>query len=92
MRMFAGKSGMIGDTVSALPIAVYLKKRFPQSHLIWPIGKKFSQGAPLYLNHPAIDEIYILDGDEQVVSEKDIAKFNSCQIRLNPTPPHPDNI
>lgn len=87
----AGRSGMLGDTLCALPIAKYYKKQYPDAQIIWPIGKRFSQGAPLYLNHPDIDKIFIFDGNERQESKRDLDIVNSCDIVVDPTPEHPDN-
>jgi ADP-heptose:LPS heptosyltransferase len=88
-RMWIGRSQLLGDTIAALPIARYFKKKFPNGHLIWPIAKKCSQGAALYFNCPYIDEIYITDGQEGVTSDRDFAKMNSCDIISNVNPQHP---
>lgn len=91
LRILCGRSGMLGDTVSALPIATYFRKLYPTAHLIWPIGKKFAQGAPLYINQGIINEIFVLDGDEKPESKRDWDMVNSCGVIVNPTPDHPDN-
>lgn len=91
-KIFAGRSGMLGDTLAALPIARFFKKQDPNAQIIWPIGKRFAQGAPLYINHPDIDRIFVLDGEERPESERDWAMVRSCQISINPTPEHPDSV
>lgn len=90
LRIWAGRAQLLGDTISVLPAIRYIKKSYPNSHLIFPIAKKCSQGAPLYLNCPWIDEIYVLDGKEGVESERDFAKMNSCDIISNINPHHPN--
>lgn len=91
MKILCGRSGMLGDTLAALPVATFFRKKYPNAQIIWPIGKRFSQGAPLYLNHPDIDTVFIFDGDERPTSLRDWAMIKSCDIVINPTPEHPDN-
>lgn len=91
-KIMCGRSGMLGDTLAALPIATYCRKHWPDAQIIWPIGKKFAQAAPIYLNHPDIDQIFIFDGDERPQSQRDFDMIDSCWLALNPTPEHPDNI
>ncbi len=45
----------IGDVVHGLPVAVALRKRFPQAKIVWLVEEKI---APLIENHPALDEIW----------------------------------
>ncbi len=45
----------IGDVVHGLPVAVALRKRFPQARIAWLVEEKI---APLIENHPALDEIW----------------------------------
>lgn len=92
MKILCGRSSMLGDTLSAIPIATFFRKRYPNAQIIWPIGKKFAQGAPLYLNHPDIDTVFIFDGDEKPTSKKDWDMIKNCEIVINPTPEHPDNL
>lgn len=89
LRIWCGRAQLIGDTIMALNVAVYVKKLHPDCHLIWPIARKCSQAAPLYLNHPCIDQVYICDGQEGPESERDLALMNSCSIRFNVNPNHP---
>ena len=87
-----GRSSMIGDNLSTLPTARLVKKYDPNSHITWAIGKKSSSFAPLLLNHPDLDSIFITDGLEGLESENDFNKFNSCNFKLNLSPQHPDSI
>lgn len=89
--LWIGRAQLLGDTVSALPIARYFKKIYPESHLIWPIAKKCAQGAPLYINCPWLDEIYVCDGQEGPESKRDLIKMNSCDFIGEINPQHPDN-
>jgi ADP-heptose:LPS heptosyltransferase len=92
IKILAGRSGMLGDTLAAVPVATYFKKKYPDSQIIFPIGKRFAQGAPLYINHKDIDTVFVFDGDERPESKRDWDMVNSCNIVINPTPEHPDNI
>jgi len=91
-NILCGRAAMIGDTVSALPIASYYKRKYPDANIIWPIAKKCSQAAPIFLNHPDIDQVIIFDGQEGPESERDWNLVSSCKIVINPNPPHPDNL
>lgn len=90
-RLWIGRAQLIGDQIAALPTARYFKKLYPNSHLIWPIAGKISQVAPLYINCPWIDEIYVTDGLEGPESERDIAKMKTCDYCMEVNPCHPDN-
>lgn len=90
-RLVVGRAQLIGDQLCALPIARYFKKLYPQSHLIWPVAKKVSQIAPIYLNCPWIDEIYVMDGQESWQSERDLAKLKSADYAMDVNPQHPDS-
>jgi ADP-heptose:LPS heptosyltransferase len=90
-RIFIGRGTMLGDILATLPTLAYLKKRWPKSTIVFAMGKKSASAAMLYLNHPLIDEIYITDGQEALESERDFAKFNSCDIKFNLNPQHRDS-
>lgn len=91
MNILCGRAQLIGDQVASLPIAGYFKRRYPNAKTIFPVAKKVSQVAPLYLMHPDIDQIYIFDGQEGPESKGDFNMIKSCDIIINPNPPHPDN-
>jgi heptosyltransferase-1 len=44
--------------VHALPVMAGLRRRYPQAHIAWLIGKSF---APLLKGHPDIDELIVFD-------------------------------
>ena len=91
MKILAGRSQLIGDQICALPIASYFKRLYPNAEIIWPIAKKVSQAAPLYMSHPDIDRIFIFDGQEAPESKRDLDFIKSCDLVINPNPPyHPD--
>jgi ADP-heptose:LPS heptosyltransferase len=89
MKILAGRAQLIGDQLGALPVAGYFRKLYPQAKIIWPCAKKVSQAAPLYLNHPYIDQIYIYDGMEGPESMRDFQMHSLCDIIINPNPQHP---
>lgn len=88
MKIWGVRSGMIGDTIMALPILKFLENRYPRSYKYWAVARRFSQSAPLYFNHPLIDKIYILE-NEHNRSEKESELINSCDICINTEPDHP---
>lgn len=90
-RIWIGRGTMLGDILATIPTAVYLKKRWPKSTIVWAMGKKSGQAAMLYLDHPAIDKIYVTDGQEGPESERDFNMMNSCDIKFNLNPSHRDN-
>jgi ADP-heptose:LPS heptosyltransferase len=88
-RIWLGRGTMLGDILSTIPVAVYLKKCYPNSYIIWAMGKKSASGAMLYLNHEAINEIFITDGPEDLQSDRDFKKYKSCDIHFSLNPQHP---
>lgn len=90
-KIFGIRPSLIGDSIMSLPILNYLELKYPDSYKYFTIAGKCSQSAPLYLNHPLIDKIYILDKEEGV-SDKDKSIINNCDIVFNLFPQHPDGI
>jgi len=88
-KLFMGRASMAGDNLSALVTARYVKKMDPAAKITWAIGKKCSSMAPLLLNHPDLEKIFITDGAEGLESERDFAESSSCDYRLNLNPQHP---
>ncbi len=87
-KHFIGRASLIGDTIMALPLLNYVNILDPGSYKIFPISKKTSQSAPLFINHPLIDKLYILNEWESL-NEEDIRLIKSCVIKVNPFPQHP---
>jgi len=50
--------GAIGDVVRALPLAVRIKKYWPETRLIWAIEPKSKD---LLVDHPAVDELVVFE-------------------------------
>lgn len=88
-KIFGGRASLIGDTIMFLPVLNYLEKKYPDSYKIFPISKKTSQSAPLFINHPLIDKIYVLEQEESL-SIQDIKLIKECDFAINPFPAHPD--
>lgn len=86
IKIWGVRSGLIGDMIMALPIAEYLKKKYPDSILTWVIQKKCSQAAPLYINQKYIDKIYVTEGWENL-SDLDLDFKKSHDIIINESPP-----
>jgi len=55
-RLLIVKMSSIGDVVHALPVAVALRRRYPQAHISWAAEE---WTAPLLHGHPAIDRIVV---------------------------------
>jgi ADP-heptose:LPS heptosyltransferase len=87
MKIWGIRQGMIGDSIMSLPVLNFLEKKYPGSYKFFVIGKKFSQSAPLYINHPLIDKIHILQNDESL-GLKDEEIKNSCDLSINVNPEH----
>lgn len=54
----------IGDSVCSLTAARYIKKIFPDSYSVATLDPRTRELAPLLLNHPDIDRIYITQKEE----------------------------
>ena len=92
IKIWGVRSGMIGDMIMALPILNYAHLLYPNSYKYWVIGRRFSQAAPLFINHPMIDKIHILKSPEALTYFDDINICKSCDIQIDITPQHPDGI
>lgn len=86
-KIWGIRQGMIGDSIMSLPILNHLEILYPRSYKIFAIGKKFSQSAELYINHPLIDRIHVLENDE-TEGQKDIELINQCDVTININPQH----
>ncbi len=90
MRALGIRPHLIGDSVMAAVIPPYLKRRFGNDlDMHWVVSAKCSQAAPLFLNHPALDRVWVSTASEGYgPRELEIAK--SCSIVFDPLPQHPD--
>lgn len=89
IKCWGWRQSLIGDSIMALPLLTWAEKRWPGSFKYWQIARKCSQAAPLYLNHPLINELVISDCDEGM-GPRDHAIAASCHIRVDTMPQHPD--
>lgn len=89
VKIWGWRQSLIGDQIMALPLLNWAEKRWPGSFKYWQVAKKCSQAAPLYFNHPLINEIVISDCVEGM-GPRDINIMSSCHIRVNTMPQHPD--
>ncbi len=90
MRALGVRPHLIGDSVMATIIPPYLKRRFGDDlDMHWVVSAKCSQAAPLFLNHPALDRVWVSEASEGYgPREMEIAK--KCDIVFDPLPQHPD--
>lgn len=89
LRVWGARGSLIGDMVYATPIYAFLRKQFPDCYTYWQVARKVSQAAPLFYNHDLIDCITISDCNEGM-GLRDAAIAQSCHVRINTTPQHPD--
>ncbi len=82
------RPSLIGDSVAALVVASYLKRRFDNLDMHWMVASKCSQAAPLFINQPAIDRIWVSPIEGYGPREMEIAK--TADIVFDPLPQHPD--
>lgn len=79
-KIWTTMGGLIGDTICALPTLLYFEKKYPGSYKIWPIERKVSFIAPLFLNHPLIDKIKISEGWGEFNGDSDKKLMSECDI------------
>lgn len=87
LKIWCGRSDLIGDTIMALPMLYYFEKQYPNSYKYWSILRKCSQAAPLYFNHPLIDKIVISDYNEGF-GDNDRLIVEDCDVVVNTRPEH----
>lgn len=89
MKIHGFRYQLIGDSIGALPVLIAMEKKYPGSFKSWGLAKKVSHAAPLFLNHPLINQIFIFDGAEGPESERDFKFINSHDLIINGNPQHP---
>lgn len=89
LRTFGVRGSRVGDTAMAYPVLAWLRKRFPDCYTHWQIARRHQSTVGLWLNNPLIDQIVVSDCDEGM-GPRDIAIANTCHIRFNVMPDHPD--
>jgi ADP-heptose:LPS heptosyltransferase len=77
--------------VMAEPLLTLLEKLYPGSFKYWHIAKKCKQAELLFHHHPLIDQIVISDCEEGQ-GPKDLEIMKTCQVVLNTTPNHKDDL
>lgn len=90
-KIWGVRSGLLGDMVMAEPLLTLLEKKYPGSFKYWQIARKCQQGEPLFRHHPLIDQIVISDCEEGQ-GPKDLEIMQTCQLVLNTTPNHRDDL
>ncbi len=87
-KIYGIRGSLIGDGLMAVPILNYLRKRFPDCYIYWQVARQHAYAAPLYFNHPMIDQIVISDCDEGMgPRDKEIA--TQCDLVFDVMPQHP---
>lgn len=87
-KIWGVRQSLIGDSIMALPILNYLEEKIPNSYRYWQIAKKCAQSAPIYFNHPLIDQIVISDCNEGM-GPRDLEIAKTCDLKFNTMPSHP---
>lgn len=89
MKIIGFNAGQYGDLVMNTVACRAAKQQWPDCYLTLGIGKPFEEIAPLFKNHPHIDDIHIwesynglTDGDKKYIDEQ---KFDKV---FNPMPYH----
>lgn len=79
-----------GDLVINTFAARVLKEKYPESKLTFVINKDYKDIAPLFINHPHIDYIKILDKNRDGFSQsdKDWVKKQDFDLVFNPMQDH----
>lgn len=91
MKIWGVRHSLAGDMVMALPALNYLEIKYPNSFKYWVIAKKCVQFAPIFFNHPLINQIRITQYPERLGWE-DIRIAQSCDVILDVAPQHPDGM
>lgn len=89
IKIWGWRQSLIGDQIMALPLLNWAEKKWPGSFKYWHIARKCSQAAPLYYNHPLVNQIVISDCNEGF-GPRDIEIAKSCDIVFNTMPSHPN--
>lgn len=60
-----------GDLISSLPFLNWLEKQYPNSYKMVLVDRACSQIAPLLINHPLIDKIYITEETDKITPQEE---------------------
>lgn len=91
MKIYGFRYQIIGDMVMALTMPYFFETLYPNSFKYWGIAKKVAHAAPIFINHPYINQIHIQDGLEGPESHRDFELINKSDIIINGNPSHPDD-
>jgi hypothetical protein len=74
----------------ALPLICVLKKLYGEDcRITWPISRKCVQAAPLYIDQPGINSIYVTK-EEEFLNQQELNWIKSeFDLFINPSPNHP---
>lgn len=84
--IFGLRGSLLGDTVMTLPVLHLLRREHPDCYIYWQIARQHAHAAPLYFNHPNIDQIVISDCEEGM-GPRDYEIASKCDIVFNVMPP-----
>jgi len=87
--IFGIRSGLIGDTVMALPMLNYLDQKYGEYELIFSIAKKCKQSKGLYENDKRIKHIKITDEHDSFGKEDVRIITECCDLYIDCFPEHP---
>lgn len=88
MKIIGFNQGQIGDLAINMVPCRAIKLKYPNSHLVFSINKKYESAAPIFFNNPLIDEIKIWDGYDDWPTEQDKKWIseNKFDLFFNPMP------
>lgn len=89
LRTWGVRGSRIGDTCMAYSVLAWLRQRFPDCYTHWQIARRHQSSVGLWLNNPLIDQLVVSDCEEGM-GPRDIAIAETCHIRFNVMPEHPD--
>jgi len=91
MKIFGTRISLVGDIIMSLPVLQKLCEIVKDPYVYFSIAQKSQQAAPLFKNHPLIQEIKITDKFEDL-GEEDHKIMAQCDIVLPVRPPPPDQF
>lgn len=91
--ILGGQAGQYGDIILNTVVAKAIKQKFPNSHYIYGISKKYWDIHELFLYHPHIDNLIQWEGYDDFPTQRDIESINNIKpdIFLYPMASHPNN-
>lgn len=91
LTCFGVRPSKIGDQIFASPALNFLELAYPNSYKIFAISKCCSQAAPIWINHPLIDKIHVLELNE-ALGPNDKKLYDDADVKFDLFPNHPDGI